>query len=124
MGAGLGGVAEDLTDAGEFAFVFLHFPGLVLLEVDVAVGDVVVDGLEGEAELAVLHGGGVGGGGFYEGFAEGEVCGIGGLGGADGGVAEAFGHVDGPVEEVAEVVCEFGVEEHDEAVEIEVAVFP
>lgn len=122
VGAGFGGVGEDFSDARHFCFVLFEFPGCGALEVAVAVGDVVVDGLEGFGDFAIVHGGAVGGGGILEGLAEGDVFGVIGVGGTDGGVAEALGHVDGPVEEVAEVVCELGVEDHDEAFDVEVAV--
>lgn len=122
VGAGLGGVGEDFSDAREFTFVLFHFPRLVALEVAVAVGDVGVDGEEGFGYFAGVHRFLVGGGGVRKGLAEGGIALVIGVGVTDGGVAKALGHVDGPVEEVAEVVGELGVKKHDEAGEVEVAV--
>ena len=122
VGAGLGSVTQDFANSGEQALVFFHRPGLAALKVAVAVGDVVVDGLEGNADLAVFHGGAVGCGGLCEGFAEGDVLLFRGVGGGDGGSASALEEVDGAVEEVSKVVGELGVEDHDEALDIEVAV--
>ena len=87
-------------------------------------GDVVVDGLKGCADFTFFHGGAIGCGGFHEGLAKGEVFRFRGVGGGDRRRASALEKVDGAVEEVAEVVGELGVEEHDEAVEVEIAIAP
>ena len=122
MGAGLGGVGKHFANARELGFVLFHFPRFVALEVAVAVGDVIVDRDEGFGNFASIHRFLISSGSVGEGLTQGGVSFVSGVGVTDGGVAEALGHVDGPVEEVAEVVREFGVEEHDKAVEVEVAV--
>ena len=122
MGTRLGGMRENLSHSGKLGFVLFHLPGFVAFQIAVAMGDMVIDGLKGLTDFAGFHRLVIVYRAICEGFPECEILVIRGVGISDRGRASDFEKFDGAIQEISEVIGEFGIEEHYEALNVEVAI--